>query len=403
MRYFRFVMAISVLLPTLALFADEQPSSAQVPRIAAMAMKDDETIGHKYLGNLSAENLNRLRDSGINTVALWIGYPGIRAFSQWEWWNDSRSIGELEEIAERCKTAGLDLYFVCYIGLTWDYYQGVQFTPSKDMAGKGDRLPSWIDPEYWKSYVIPRDRRMAELVAQGLAKGILLEGECYQEGARFDIGGFDFGDAAFIPFLRQVGMEGEKEVEVSKRAEFLYTNGYLPAFIEWQQQELRNRVSDWKSAIHSIAPQAQLGMYMPGRWYGAWAHRTIGQTLTDPERPLLILDANTYAGVGHSYQRNLGVLPLDQYSEYVTTMLADWNVNAHVVFGIFTHSNANYRQNEFWSTAPCATSKGIRQFLRESNELRHGFWIWNEDGDPGEIIKDLDSIQLDRDTGDAAR
>ncbi|MCC6580252.1 MAG: hypothetical protein IT440_07395 [Phycisphaeraceae bacterium] len=369
--------------------ADAGPLHAVAMRAVSL---DRQEPPYYAVGDPTTENLTRLKEAGADTILLWIGYPYQELF-RWEWWNRAETMDVLAEVAGRCKALGLKVYYVSYIGAPFTPYfkEGVTLALSKNMAGEGENMPSWVDPAYWNQYIIPRDVALAKLVARGLGQGVLLEAETYGSGARPDIGRPDFGDAAFLPFMKHIGLP-DTETPPAERATYLYNKGVLPAYIDWQQQKLRELSEQRKKALLKVAPRVQLGMYAPridpGCWF--WGLRPLAEGMNQPTRPMLILDANTYPGAP-------GFLPayveqfhsMAKYRNYTTKLMREWGLNAHVVFGLFTYANPGFRAQSSWANTPCMTSEGIRQFLRDAHDAGNGWWIWNEYGVPNEVIADI--------------
>ena len=169
--------------------AGSDTTADRVPKIAVISIDAADAGGRTQLGDSSPENLARLSNAGVNTVAVWIGYPrGV--FARRDWWNDANTIAILEGVGQRCKNAHLDLLYITYIGMEKSAYPNVGLAESKDMDGNGDGdgAVSWLDPNFWYKVIIPRDKAIAKLASRGLVQGILLEPEVYKAGALMERG-----------------------------------------------------------------------------------------------------------------------------------------------------------------------------------------------------------------------
>jgi len=381
-RFFSTICAILALIDASSAVARGRQNET-VPRIAAMGLAVPGG-SHKYLGDCSEANLARLADAGINTVALWVGYPNVPAFSQPEWWNDPDSLQAISEVADRCAAQKMELYLVTYLGLPTSVYPQVQLILSKDDQGQGQRSPSWLDPAFWEEVILPRDRALAKLAAENTGiQGILLEPEVYQDGALMERGNLDFGDAAYLPFAAQTGLK-EPHPPAAERAGFLERQGLTASYRNWQKDRLFEYASKWKTTVREKAPELRLGYYCPGKWNGVWSLQAIAEGLNDPQQSMLILDAGTYAGVGNTYETDDPVESMVDYSRQVASIIAVWGVNAHVAFGIITYPAPTPYQVPAWARTQSA--EGITRFLRDCTDAGNGWWIWNEHGNPETIV-----------------
>ena len=375
-----------LLLAALLLAAWGRPAVAVPAEPMRLALVNMEG-GWKQLGKCSKENLTRLRGAGVNAVGFWgtsMTRLDPRTPEGCEWWNNAAAIGELEAVGRTCKRLGLRLYFIPYLGTQKNHYPQVTLLPSKDAKGNGETAPSWFDPAYRK-VIIARDRGLARLVVAGLANGGLMEPEVYGEGALMERGQLDFGDAAYTRFAAAMGMKGSPP-PAAERCNWLLSSGLIGNYAEWQARDLRAFASEWARELRSVAPAIELGFYQPNPWH-SWALRSLAQGMSDSKRPLLILDASTYAAIGKSWA--LGwEMPLREYEGYRQRVLKEWGVKARVVNGIYTYPGAkNYRENPLWQR--CLSAEGIVAFLKESSALGNGWWIWNETGDPETVLEHI--------------
>jgi hypothetical protein len=93
-------------------------SAVTVPRIAIVkAIPQDAcgSTGHNHMGDASVENLARLKEAGINTIAFWTGYYP-RVSKSPEWWNDPATMEMFAEASRRAKKLGMSVYYVTYLG-----------------------------------------------------------------------------------------------------------------------------------------------------------------------------------------------------------------------------------------------------------------------------------------------
>jgi hypothetical protein len=357
-----------------------------VPKIALVNIGDEDAGGWALNGDSSTENLTRLSNAGVNSIAVWIGWPrGI--FVRSDWWNDANTIAVLEGVGHRCKKAHVDLFYVLYLGMEKSAYPDVGLAESKDMKGEGEGAVSWLDPNFWHKVLIPRDKAIARLASRGLVQGILLEPEVYKPGALMERGQIDFGDGAYLRFSREIGMK--KEAPPAKdRANQLLTSGLIGAYLEWQMKELEQFAKEWREEIRVLAPSIKLGYYNPGPWHSAWPIRSLARGMYDGHQPLLILDASTYPCVGKSWTLGWEIESIPEYSKLLQTLLDnDWHVKAHLAFGIDTYSGKFDDPNNLYRRG--ADPNNVVKFFKDTVKNGNGWWIWNEHGDPNIILENI--------------
>ena len=351
-----------------------------VPKICPIRISKE---GWNHCGDASPENLKRLADLGATATASWVGHPR-QPFDNLKWWADPCAMSYLENVAKDCKKSGLDFYLVTFIGASIENYpDGKKLAISKDMDGKGESEPSWLDPNYWEM-IIERDSSVAKLAAGGLVKGILFDPEIYQPGALMERGQLDFGDVAYKRFAAYIGMKTAMP-EPNERAKQLMNTGLIGAYFEWQAKEIENFARTYKNALRKVAPNIELGYYNPGMWHSAWPLRSLARGLYDGGKPILILDASTYSGVGKSWTLGWEEESLSKYSEMVYKILYDdWKVTYP--------SSPSYVESPVWKR--CLNPASISDFLKEAARNGNGWWIYNETGDPNQVIKDIAVSQL---------
>jgi hypothetical protein len=364
------------------LFGISDATADRVPKVAVISIDAANAGGRTQLGDSSPENLARLSNAGVNTVAVWLGYPrGI--FVRRDWWNDANTIAVLEGVGQRCKKAHLDLFYVLYLGMEKSAYPDVGLAESKDMKGEGEGAVSWLDPNFWHKVLIPRDKAIARLASRGLVQGILLEPEVYKAGALMERGQIDFGDGAYLRFSHEIGMKKEAP-PVKDRANQLLTSGLIGAYYEWQVKELEQFAKEWREEIRALAPHVKLGYYNPNQWHSAWPMRSLARGMYDGHQPLLVLDASTYTCVGRSWELGWEIQSIPEYSKLIQNLLDnDWHVKAHLAFGICIVSKPDGLYGR--SSDPNNQIKFFKDTVKNGN----GWWIWNEHGDPNILLENI--------------
>lgn len=394
-----------VIIPGLvrAMATHVAPPSRDVPRIGLVKLVGAQS--HNYLGDASETNLVRLKAAGINTIALWTGYYP-RVSDNPEWWTDPATMEKFAETARRCRKLGLPLYYVQYLGAATNTFPTIKLQISSDFEGKGSRGPSWFDPEFWHKAIIPRDRAFARLVKEGLGDGILMEPEYYADGALMERGQIDFGDIAYSRFAQAAGLNlnlpNPEDSGVARfrteitgpkaglpkpedRARQMLADGMIGPYVEWQAAELKRFAAEWKAALREEAPNVKLGFYQPGAWHSLWL-KAMAQGMNEPRRPLLILDGSTYMAYGKNWFMKWEMHDMRNYSAYVRGLLNEWQVNAHVAFGLSPYQ-PNFKDNAVWKQS--FDRDHVAQFLRETVGTGNGWWIWNQTADPEMILEDI--------------
>jgi hypothetical protein len=384
-------------------------SVTAVPRIAIVKPTSQDAIGgagHHHMGDASVENLARLKEAGINTIAFWTGYYP-RVSKSPEWWNDPATMEIFAEASRRAKKLGMSVFYVTYLGGGVQTFPTIDLQISRDFEGKGEKGPSWFDPDFWHKAIIPRDRAFAKLVREGLGDGILMEPEYYaKEGALMERGQIDFGDVAYTRFAQSVGLNlnlpNVEDSGVAKfkgkitgpgvgipkpedRAREMMANGMIGPYVEWQAAELNRFAAEWKNALRSEAPNVQLGFYEPGAWHSLWL-KALAQGMNDPDRPMLILDGSTYFGYGKNWFLKWEMHSMPDYATYVHEILKKWQISAHVAFGLSPYQ-PNFKDNPVWKES--FDRDHVVNFLRETVELGCGWWIWNQTADVATILEDI--------------
>ena len=410
-------MILAVLATLLTARADEATtrtaaptiSAVTVPRIAIVKATPQDacgSTGHNHMGDASVENLARLKEAGINTIAFWTGYYP-RVSKSPEWWNDPATMEMFAEASRRAKKFGMSVYYVTYLGGETETFPTIKLGISKDYEGKGGRGPSWFDPDFWHKAIIPRDLAFAKLVKEGLGDGILMEPEYYaKEGALMERGQIDFGDVAYARFAQSAGINVNlPNVEDSGVAQFkskitgpkvgvpkpedrageMLANGMIGPYVEWQAAEINRFATEWKNALRREAPDVRLGFYEPGAWHSLWL-KALAQGMNDPERPMLILDGSTYFGYGKNWFLKWEMHSMRDYAAYVRDILKNWRISAHVAFGLSPYQ-PNFKDNPVWKKS--FDRDHVVGFFRETVDLGNGWWIWNQTADVATILEDI--------------
>ncbi len=208
---------------------------------------------------------------------------------------DEIALTKLRESSHRAKELGLR-YFHCL---------GIACTGSTVRAGFSDngarfndqRLPSPIDPVYWKRAILDRVDRALRLLADEevyALDAIIIDPEMYALGDGIP-GEPDFGGYAFNRFLSEhPDLPQAALSDPAERREWLTKENLLKDYIAWQHREIAKLGQSLRALVERHRPGLIVGfiIYENRLWFNA-----IAEGLSAGGMPVFVGPESTYSGV----------------------------------------------------------------------------------------------------------
>ncbi|HEX7010935.1 MAG TPA: hypothetical protein VF184_13215 [Phycisphaeraceae bacterium] len=207
---------------------------------------------------------------------------------------DAEVMRNILEGSRLAKELGLH-YFHClnFAAESQTYEVGFQDNPARFNDG---RLPSPVDPIFWKRTIVDRVARVLDLLEDESTyalDAIIIDPEMYALGDALP-GEADYGKLAFELFLAETSTQAPALSSPEARRAWLDEQGLQAKYERWQYQRIRDMAAELREMVHARRPNMILGyiIYENRMWFHAMA-----EGLSTPRLPVFIGPESTYSGV----------------------------------------------------------------------------------------------------------